>query len=97
MSLSEASSFVYSLRNLLLLLHLAHEKSVGILYFVEEIVVVIKDSLDLFKWEVEDHASNLTNELVTDDLLNVLIDKVAYHIFHVFVVGSNCGYQTVSL
>lgn len=86
-----------SLRDLLLLLHLAHEKTIGILYLMEEVVVVIKDSLDLFKWKVEDHASDLTNELVADDLLDVFIDKVANHVLHVFVVGSDCGYETVSL
>ena len=80
----------------MLLLHLAHEKTISILYLVEKVVVVVEDSLDLFEREVQDHASDLADELVTHDLLDVLIDEVADHVFHVLVVGSHCRYQTVS-
>ena len=80
----------------MLLLHLAHEESISILYLVEKVVVVVEDSLDLFEREVQDHASDLADELVTHDLLDVLVDEVADHVLHVLVVGSDCGYQTVS-
>ena len=79
-----------------MLLHLAHEESICLFDLMEKVVVVVEDSLDLFEREVQDHASDLADELVTDDLLDVLIDEVADHVLHVLVVGSHCGYQTVS-
>ena len=73
-----------------MLLHLAHEESICLFDLMEKVVVVVEDSLDLFEREVQDHASDLADELVTHDLLDVLVDEVADHVLHVLVVGSHC-------
>jgi hypothetical protein len=59
----------------------------------EKVVLVIEDSFDYFERKVQDHPSDLTRELVTHPLFNVLIDKVSNNIFHVFVFRNDCRYK----
>ena len=79
-----------------ILLHIAHEEIIGLLYFIKEVVVVIKGSLYLFKREIQDHSSDLTSVLLAHDLLDVLIYEFANYFFHVLVVRKYCGYYTMS-
>ena len=78
---------------LLLFLRFVQEKTMSFLDLPEKVVLVIEDSFNFFKRKVQDHPSNLTRELVTHPLFNVLIDKVSNSIFHVFVFRNDCGYM----
>ena len=61
---------------------------------MNKVIVVIKDFLDLFEREVQDHASDLAGHLLTHYLLNRLIDEVTNLVFHVRIVTKDCRYET---
>ena len=61
---------------------------------MNKVIVVIKNFLDLFEREVQDHASDLAGKILTHQSLNMLIDEVADLVFHVRIVTKDCRNET---